>query len=52
MSDIVARCIMITKENARVLRKHYSALTGSNYVPHLPSIDEDSMEDYIGEGED
>jgi len=52
MSDAVAGCIMFTKENARILRKHYVALTGSNYVPHLPSVYEVSIEDYIGEDED
>ena len=31
-----------------------TALTGSKFIPHLPSIYEDSIEDHIGEdvGED
>jgi len=49
MSDTVAASIMFTKENSRIIRKNYTALTGSNYVPHLPSVYEDSIEDYIGE---
>jgi len=52
MSDTVAGCIMFTKENARILRKHYTALTGSNYAPHLPSVYEASIEDYIFEDEE
>ena len=52
MSDTVAESIMFTKENSRILRKHYTVLTGSKYVPHLPSIYEDSIEDYIGEDVD
>jgi len=46
MSDTVAESIMFTKENSRILRKHYTAMTGSNYVHHLPSVYEDSIEDY------
>jgi len=52
MSDTVAESIIFTKENSRILRKHYTAMTGSNYVPHLPSIYEDSIEDYIVEDVD
>jgi len=51
MSDTVTGCNMFTKENSRILRKHYTTLTGSNYVPHLSSASENSTEDYIGEGE-
>ena len=43
---------MITKENSRILRKYYTPMTGSNYVPHVPSVYEDSIEDYIGEDVD
>jgi len=52
MSDTVGEIIMFTKENSRILRKHYTAMTGSNYVSHLPSVYEDSIEDYIGEDVD
>jgi len=52
MGDTVAASIMFTKENSRILRKYYTALTGSNYVPSLPSVYEDSIEDYIGEDVD
>ena len=43
---------MFTKENSRILRKHYTAFTGTKYVPHIPSVYEDSIEDYIGEDVD
>ena len=49
MSDNVAANIMLTKENSRILRKHYTALTGSKYIPPLPSIYEDSIQDYNGD---
>jgi len=52
MSDTVAESIIFTKENSRIFRKHYTAMTGSNYAPHLPSVYEDSIEDYIGEDVD
>ena len=48
MSDTIAASIMFTKENSRILCKHYTALTGSNYVPHLPFVYEDRIVDYIG----
>lgn len=40
---------MFTKANSRIL---YTALTGSNYVPYLPSVYEVSIEEYIGEDAD
>jgi len=43
MSDTAAERIMFTKEKSRILRKHYTAMTGSKYVPHLPSVYEDSI---------
>ena len=52
MSDTVAESIMFTKENSRILCKHYTAMTGLKYVPHLPFVYEDSIEDSIGEDVD
>ena len=49
LSDTVAESIMFTKANSRIL---YTALTGSNYVPYLPSVYEVSIEEYIGEDAD
>jgi len=43
---------MARRKISRILRKHYTALTGSKYVPYLPSVYEDSIEDYIGEDVD
>ncbi len=52
MRDTVAESAIFTKENSRILRKHYTALTGSNYVPHVQSVNEDSSEDNIGKDVD
>ena len=40
---------MFTKENAYIFKKHYKTVTGKEYIPILPTIDEDVL---AGEDED
>ena len=49
MNDEVAASIMFTKENGHFLKKHYKTVTGKEYIPILPTIDEDV---FAGEDED
>jgi len=52
MKDDVAAAIMFTKENVRILNKHYKKVTGKEDTPILPMIEDDVLGvDDVGQGD-